>query len=252
MKFVFLFAAIFSISAHAALPQVLKIGSEGAYKPFNYLNQKGELLGFDIDIARALCDEMKKKCEFVTQDWDGIIPGLMMKKYDMIVASMSITDERKQKVDFTDPYYNSPAKFVVKKDSKIEISKAGLKGKSVGVQRSTIHVNYMKDEYKNIVNLKEYETQDQANLDLAAGRLDAILADSPLMFTWMQEHGGGKFEFRGPDLTDRKWFGDGAGIALRKEDKELTAALNKALASIKKNGVYDKIQKKYFDFSIKN
>ncbi len=250
-KFLVLIVALFSLQAKAALPPVIKIGTEGAYKPFNYLDQKGQLLGFDIDITRALCQEMKAKCEFITQDWDGIIPGLVLKKYDMIVASMSITDERKEKVDFSDPYYSTPAKFMVKKGSKIEINVNGLKGKTVGEQRGTIHANYLKDVYKAVVKLKAYETQEMANMDLQSGRLDAILADSATLYTWMKEQGKDKFEFIGPDLKDPKWFGIGAGIALRKGDKELATALNKALATIKKNGVYDKIAKQYFPFNIK-
>lgn len=252
MKFLALvFVALLSHTSFAALPQVIKIGTEGAYKPFNYLDQKGQLLGFDIDITRALCQEMKAKCEFVTQDWDGIIPGLMLKKYDMIVASMSITDERKAKVDFSDPYYTTPAKFMVKKGVKLDISKEGLKGKTIGVQRSTIHATYLKSEYKDIVKLKEYDTQENANMDLQSGRVDAILADSAVLYLWMQEQGKGQYEFIGPDLKDPKWFGVGAGIALRKGDTELASALNKALAKIKKNGVYDKIAKSYFPFNIK-
>jgi arginine/ornithine transport system substrate-binding protein len=246
-----LFLVLFSHASMAALPEVIKIGTEGAYKPFNYLDQKGQLLGFDIDIARALCQEMKAKCEFITQDWDGIIPGLMLKKYDMIVASMSITDERKAKVDFSDPYYTTPAKFMAKKGVKLDVSKEGLKGKTIGVQRSTIHATYLKDVYKDIVKLKEYDTQENANMDLQSGRVDAILADSAVLYLWMKEQGNGQFEFTGPDLKDPKWFGVGAGIALRKGDKELATALNKALSTIKKNGVYDKIAKSYFPFNIK-
>jgi len=236
--------------ASAALPKI-RIGTEGAYKPFNYINQKGQLLGFDVDIARALCKEMKRECEFVTQDWDGMIPALMMKKFDAIVASMSITEKRKKKVDFTDRYYSTPAKFVVPKDSKLEISKVGLKGKIIGVQRSTVHATYLEGVYKGIVTVKQYDTQESANLDLNSGRVDAVLADSAVMYQWMKDHGQGRFKFVGPDLNDPKWFGIGAGIAVRKNQAELVASFNKALVVIKGNGTYDRIRKKYFPFDIK-
>src|SRR6187402_1911569 len=137
-------AAALALSLGAARAQeVLKIGTEGAYPPFNNLTADGKLVGFDIDIANALCDEMKVKCEFVTQDWDGIIPALQAGKFDAIIASMSITDERKQKVDFTHKYYNTPPAIAVPKDSPIkEATEAGLEGKTLGAQSSTTHSNY--------------------------------------------------------------------------------------------------------------
>jgi arginine/ornithine transport system substrate-binding protein len=248
MKYL-LIALLLSSTAHA-LPAKLKIGTEGAYKPFNYLDQDGKLHGFDIDITRALCKEAKVECEFVTQEWDGIIAGLIMKKYDAIAASMAVTEERKKKVDFANPYYSVPARFVVKKESPFEISKAGLQGKTIGVQRSTIHANFLKGEYKGIVKLKEYDTLENVNLDLKAGRIDGTLADSATMYEWLKTNGKA-FEYRGPDFDDPKWFGSGAAIAVRKGDKELILAFNKALEVILANGEYDRLQKKYFPFSIK-
>jgi lysine-arginine-ornithine-binding protein len=229
----------------------VRVATEGAYEPFNWVDKDGKLRGFDVDITNALCERMKVKCTIVAQDWDGIIPGLLAKKYDAIVASMSITDERKQKVDFTDRYYKTPARFVAKKGSGLKISKEGLKGKSVGVQRATIHANYLEDNYKDVVTIKQYDTQENANIDLANGRLDAILADSTaLLFGFLSKPEGKAFEFVGPDLTDRKWFGDGAGIAIRKEDKDLRDLFNKAIAEIRKDGTYKKINDKYFPFDV--
>jgi arginine/ornithine transport system substrate-binding protein len=229
----------------------VRVATEGAYEPFNWVDKEGKLRGFDVDIANALCERIKAKCTIVAQDWDGIIPGLLAKKYDAIVASMSITEERKQKVDFTNKYYQTPARFVVKKGSGVQITKDGLKGKTVGVQRATIHANYLEDNFKGVATIKQYDTQENTNIDLANGRLDAVLADSiVLLFGFLRKPEGKDFEFVGPELTDRKWFGDGAGIALRKEDKELRELLNRALADLRKDGTYKRINDKYFPFDI--
>ncbi len=230
--------------------KTIRIGTEGAYPPFNYKDSAGNLKGFDVDIAQALCDKLKVKCVFVAQDWDGIIPGLLAKKYDAIVASMSITAERKKKVDFTDKYYSSPATFVAPKNSPVsDISPEAMKGKTIGAQASTIHSNYLEDNYKGS-RLKFYKTQDEVNADLAAGRLDAQLADKLVLFEWLKTKDGQCCKFVGPAIKDPRWFGEGAGIAVRKEDTDLKAMLNKALKEILADGTYEKINKKYFPFSI--
>jgi arginine/ornithine transport system substrate-binding protein len=229
----------------------VKIATEGAYPPFNFVDTGGKLQGFDVDIANALCEKMQAKCEVVAQAWDGIIPGLLEKKYDAIVASMSITEERKQKVDFTGKYYQTPAKFVAKKGAGLDISKDGLKGKTIGVQVSTIHENFVRDNFGDVATIKTYDTQENANLDLAAGRLDAILADSVALDEGFLKTDAGKdFEFVGPDFTDKKWFGEGAGIAVRKDDPQLRDALNAAIDAIRQDGTYKKLNDKYFKFDI--
>lgn len=229
----------------------LRIGTEGAYPPFNEVGPDGKLKGFDVDVAMALCAKIGAECELVQQDWDGIIPALLAKKYDAIVASMSITEERKKRVDFTNKYYQTPARFVRKKGSRIEITKDGIKGKKVGVQRATIHDNYLTDNYGDAVEIVRYGSQDEANLDMLAGRVDLLLADSiALLEGFLKTDKGKDFEFVGPELRDKRWFGEGAGIAVRKEDTDLKEALNKAIAAIRADGTYDKIAKKYFDFDI--
>lgn len=239
-----------SASAAGAKP-ILRIGTEGAYPPFNYVDKDGKVKGFDIDIAKALCKESGMECQFVLQDWDGLIPGLIAKKFDAIVASMSITDERKQKVDFTHKYYQTPARFIARKGSGIVISKAGLKGKTVGVQRATIHENFVRDMFGDTVNIKAYATQDEANMDLVAGRLDLVIADATVLLTGFLNTPAGKdFEFVGPGYTDPKWFGEGVGIAIRKGDNTLRQKLNKAIDDIRANGVYQKINAKYFNFDV--
>jgi len=226
----------------------VRIGTEGAYPPFNSFDSDKNLIGFDIDIAKALCDHMKVKCTFVAQDWDGIIPALLAKKYDAIIASMSITAERMKKVGFTNKYYNTPARFITCGKTMSDASPAGLKGKTIGAQSSTTHSTYLEDVYKDS-KIKLYGTQDEANLDLKNGRLDAVLADSIVLLEWTKGAGKG-CKFFGPDIKNVKYFGKGAGIAVRKEDGDLKAMFNKALAAIIKDGTYEKINQKYFPFSI--
>ncbi|NIA72220.1 ABC transporter substrate-binding protein [Pelagibius litoralis] len=243
--------AMGAVQADAKDWKKVRIGVEGAYPPFSEVTPDGKLIGFDIDIANALCDQMKVECELVTQDWDGIIPSLQARKYDAIIASMSITPERKEKVDFTNKYYQTPAKFVRKQGSGIEITKESLKGKAVGVQRATIHDNFVTEVYGEAVEVKRYGTQDEAYLDMVAGRIDLLLADSiALEDGFLKTDSGKDYEFVGPDFTDPKYFGDGAGIALRKNEDELREMFNAAIDAIRANGTYKSIQDKYFDFNV--
>lgn len=248
---ILLAAAALAIGAGAAQAEMKKvrIGTEGAYPPFNSVDTAGKLVGFDIEIGEALCAKMKVECTFVAQDWDGIIPALLAKKYDVILASMSITDERKEKVAFTIPYYLTPGNFIAPKDTKItEISPAALKGKTIGAQSSTTGATYLEDKYKDS-EIKLYPTQDEANADLAAGRLDAVLADKFVLYEWLEKSTDGKCcKFVGPDLKDVN--PQGTGIAVRKEDNELREALNKAIQEINADGTFAKINAKYFPFPI--
>ncbi|MDE0254711.1 MAG: transporter substrate-binding domain-containing protein, partial [Rhodospirillaceae bacterium] len=163
------------LSAPAAARDI-RIATEGAYPPFNSKNAKGELVGFDVDLARAICAHMKAKCTLVAQDWDGIIPGLLAKKYDLIVASMSITEERKKKVAFSTPYYSNYLQFVAKKGSGFKPTADGIKGKTLGAQRATVSSQYLEDNYRKVAKIKVYDKQTAAWLDLKAGRVDAILS----------------------------------------------------------------------------
>ena len=229
----------------------VRIGTEGAYPPFNLIDKNGELQGFDVDIAKALCKAAGVECTFVVQDWDGMIPGLMAKKYDAIIASMAITEERMKKVAFTKKYYMTPAKFVAKKGAGFDISAEGLKGKSVGVQRATTHENFIRDNFGSSVTIKTYATQDEANMDLVSGRVDLVIADSVVLQEGFLDTDAGKgYEFTGPGFTDAKWYGEGIGIAIRKGDKELVALFNDAIQKIRASGVYKTINDKYFDFDV--
>jgi polar amino acid transport system substrate-binding protein len=224
----------------------IRIGIEAAYPPFNGYNSNNELVGFDVDIAQALCAQMKADCSLIAQDWDGIIPALLAGKYDAIVSSMSITDERKQVVDFTDRYYTNSLTFVAPKNSEIsDVSPAGMAGKTLGAQSSTVSASYLEEEYKDST-IKLYPTQDDAYLDLASGRLDAVLADVGPTNLWLDTDGGSCCAFLGEAVVKD----DQIGIAIRKEDGDLKQKLNEALAAILADGTYDKISAKYFPFSI--
>lgn len=236
------------VSAHEA--KTVRIGTEGAYPPFNSIDPNGKLVGFDVDIANALCKAAHFKCEFVVQDWDGIIPGLLAKKFDAIIASMSITEERKKKVDFTAKYYSTPAKFVARKGAGFTITPEGLKGKSVSVQRATTHENFIRDNFPGM-DVRVYATQDEANADLAVGRVDLVHADSVVLLGGFLNTDAGKdFEYVGPDYSVPQWHGDGAGIAVRQGEDDLREAFNAAIKQIRSDGTYKKINTKYFDFDV--
>jgi lysine-arginine-ornithine-binding protein len=244
-------AALLALSpAGAKLPDKITIGTEGAYPPFNYLDQDGTVKGFEIDLAKALCERMQVECEFVVQDWDGIIAGLVAKKYDAIIASLYITDERKEKIDFTQKYYQVPARFVVPKNSGIEISAEGLADKVVGTQRATSFERFMRDNFPE-VELRVYGTFDEAYLDLASGRLDTVMGDVvALSQGFLKKPDGAGFEFRGPEFTGAKWFGYGAGVAVRKGETELRDAFDKAIEEIRADGTYDKLSQAWFGFDV--
>ena len=231
--------------------KVVRFGIEGAYPPFSWTEPDGSLKGFDVDMANALCKQMQVKCKIVRQDWDGIIPSLLARKYDAIIAAMSITDERRKKVDFTHKYALIPNKFIAKKGSNIDFTKKGLKGVKIGVQRATTHDKYLSDNYGDSVDIVRYGSFDEAYLDLANGRIAAVLGDaSALEEGMLKKTGGDKYEFVGPTLTDPKWFGEGFGIAVRKRDKDLTEKLNNAIDAVRAKGVYKQISSKYFNYDV--
>ena len=228
----------------------LRVGVEGAYPPFSWKEADGSLKGFDIDVAHAICEKMGRECTLVEQDWDGMIPALLARKYDAIIASMSITAERKKRVDFTAKYYNTPAMFVIAEGAGLDITPAGLAGKAVGVQRGTTHQCFMEKIYPD-AELRLYATQEEVFLDLAAGRLDAQFSDSLQADEGFLKTDAGKgYGFAGGPQHDLECHGEGAGIAVRKGEGELLDALNAAIVAIREDGTYKAINDKYFDFDV--
>ncbi|KFX69355.1 amino acid ABC transporter [Pseudomonas taeanensis MS-3] len=238
-------AATLVLASSVAAADKLKIGTEGAYPPFNLIAADGQVGGFDVEIAQALCAKMHAECEVVTSDWDGIIPALNAKKFDFLVASMSITEERQQAVDFTAPYYTNKLQFIAPKGGDFKTDKASLKGKVIGAQRATIAGTWLEDNLDGVVDIKLYDTQENAYLDLTSGRLDGVLADTFVNWEWLKSDAGKPFEFKGEPVFDN----DKIGIAVRKDDP-LRDKLNIALKAVVADGTYKQINDKYFPFSI--
>jgi arginine/ornithine transport system substrate-binding protein len=243
-------AAFVALPARAADPAPLRVGVEGAYPPFSSVGPDGQIKGFDIDIAKALCERIKAQCTLVQLEFDGMIPALQSRKIDMIVASMSITPERLKVVDFSDKYYTSPNRLIAKAGSAIDGSAAAFKGRKVGVQRATTHDRYATAKFAG-ASIVRYAKQDEIYLDLAAGRIDATLVDAVAGSEGFLKTPAGKgFAFVGPDYDDPQFFGRGVGVAVRKSDVELRDRLNAAIRAIRADGRYKAIAGRYFDFDI--
>jgi len=257
--------AIFFSSAQA---DSIRIGTEGAYPPWNAKDESGKLIGFEVELANFLCIYMKVDCTIVEQDWDGMIPGLLMKKYDAIMAGMSITDERMKTINFSQGYADEVASLAVMKGSSLEgmdtpkginLSKGGsdvkkalktltaaLAGKTIGVQTATIHQNFLESGDVGTVKIRTYKTQDEVNLDLAAGRIDAALA-AAVAFTDYAEKSGKPVVLVGPTFSGGA-FGNGVGVGIRKGDTALLKRFNKAIDQARKSGKIRELAIKWFGF----
>jgi lysine-arginine-ornithine-binding protein len=249
MRAFFAAAAIAAIAAPAAAEN-LRICVEGAYPPFSQVDNNGQIVGFDIDIANALCAEMGAACEMVQTEWDAIIPALEEGKCDAIIASMSITPERKQRIDFSTRYQNTPAKFAAAEGVDWQDTPEGMAGRTVCVQRGTIHQDFMEARFPDAI-LVLYPTQDEVYLDLVAGRCDAIMADSVAIQTGFLETDAGKgFAFFGSSHSDPAYHGEGAGVAVRKTDTALRDRFSAAIDAIRASGVFQAINDRYFTFDV--
>lgn len=219
--------------------QTIRIATESSYKPLSYTDADGKLIGFEIDLIHALCDEMKAKCDISSQEWDGLIPGLQAKKFDAIIAGMSITPERLEKVDFTDPYLTNGLVLVAKKGDNISVD-SDFSTIPVGAQRATIAAQYIEETHPK-AKLNLYDTQENAYLDLASGRIRALFSDKVTAAYWLTSEEGKAFEQKGAEFKSD----DTMGIAVRKGDA-LAGKFNTALATLKQSGKYDEISAPYF------
>ncbi len=218
---------------------VIRIATETSFKPFSYLDTAGNPIGYEIDLANALCQEMKANCQIVPQEWDSLIPSLQADKSDAIMAGMSATAERALVVDFSEPYFNNTLVLVGKKG--VDVSITDLAGKTVGTQQATVSADYLaKNQPKAII--KSYDKQDNAYLDLTAGRIEFMLSDIVPISDWLKSDAGKDFEIKGQPIDIK----DHIAIAVRKGDP-LKDRFNTALAALKANGKYDEITNKYFD-----
>jgi octopine/nopaline transport system substrate-binding protein len=246
----------------------IKIGTEGAYPPWNSKDESGKLIGFEVELAYTLCRYIGQQCTIVEQDWDGMIPALIMRKFDAIMAGMSITAERQKAISFSQGYADEVASLAVMKGSSLEgldtpaginLTKpnsdakkalktltAALAGKTVCVQTATIHQNFLDSGDVGKVNVRTYKTQDEVNLDLAAGRCDAALA-AAVAFSDYAEKSGKPVVLTGPTFSGGA-FGNGVGVGIRKDDSELLNKFNKAIDQARKNGDISRIATKWFGF----
>jgi arginine transport system substrate-binding protein len=238
----------FFIISHGALANTVKTitwATEATYPPFEFIEASGQIKGYDIDIANALCAQIKAQCTFSNQPWDSLIPSLKLGKFDALIGAIAITDARKQQVDFTNPYYENAASFVAPIAQHLALTSASLKGKTIGVQGGTTFAQYVQAKYGDEVTVKGYPSLQEALLDLTAGRVDVVFGDQPVIQEWLKKNTR-QYAQLGKPIYDEKYFGIGNGIAVRKGKNDLLNALNQALVTIKKNGTYDKINQHYF------
>lgn len=238
-------------SAVASESRKVRVAVEGAFPPFNFLDSNEELQGFDVDLAKALCETGQLTCEFVIQEWTGMIPNLIAKRYDAIISSMSMSAERREKVAFTARYYNSPSILVKRKElTSFTGDPKDLLGLKLGVTASTAQEQYAKSVLSEIETVV-FDASPDLYRGLADGSVDVILEDKLAIYDWLANtRAGACCAFIGDDIISEEYFGDGAGIAVRLDDAELRQVFDQALQVIKTNGKYDEINAKYFPFSI--
>ena len=240
-----LLALLLTTAAHAQ--SVLRVGVEGNYPPFSQMAADGALSGFDIDIANAVCAELKMECKLVTQEFDGMIPALNARKFDAIVASLTITEERKKAVDFSDPYYDVPSRWIARAGTLTATTPAALRGKAIAVLRNSPRAKYVLDNYKDS-EIHQVGKETEVYLELTAGRADIGFGSSVVSSeAFLKKPEGQGFAAVGDPV---KLDVAGVGIAVRKADTALRDRINAALRAIRANGTYDRMQKKYFDFDI--
>ncbi|PKF49853.1 transporter substrate-binding domain-containing protein [Enterovibrio nigricans] len=242
-------AALGATAVQAKEWKDVRIAVDVPYEPFEYKAPDGTLTGFEVDLGNAVCENAKLNCSWVVQAWDGIIPGLKARKYDVIFSSMSVTPERAKQVLFSEPYYNTPSGYFAPKGTTINPSDASsLEGKRIGVQRGTIQDTHATDTFGKVAEVKRYTTGDDLVLDLQGGRLDIVLIDFPVGEASIL---GGKDGDTFTAVGENIQLGGGVGAAFRKRDKDLAGIFNESLAEVKANGTYDEIRKKYFAYDIK-
>ncbi|WP_178133496.1 transporter substrate-binding domain-containing protein [Vineibacter terrae] len=225
--------------------------TEGSFPPFNTLDAQGKPAGFEVDLANAICQRAKIECKVVAAKWDDIIPGLLDKRYDIAMASLLITAERRKHIAFSRRYYTTPAAFVTGKDAAVpDGAPILLRGKTVGTQRATTFADYLERMFRKTIRLRQFPSGEDARRELAAGKLDAVLGDKVSLWKWLGTAEGSCCAFFGQDIKDTRTLGEGVGAGFRKGDSKLREAFNKALAELIADGTYKKVADKYFPFPI--
>lgn len=244
-------ACVFAVGMSAAQAQPIRFAvAAEPYPPYTEKQPNGEWKGFEVDLIHKLCSEMKAECEIKEVAWDGIIPSLLAKKIDVIFSSMSVTEEREKQIAFSKAYYDSVIAIVGPKGASVKKYPDDLKGKTIGVQNSTVSASYLKTYYEKIADVKYYDTQDSANADLIAGRIDLMMADGTAMAAFIKTPDAKDLAYLGAVPYD-PIFGKGVGAGLRKDDTELKAKLDKAITALLASKYYDDLSQHYFDTSVK-
>jgi len=246
-----------AVVGSAAAQETLKAGTECTYFPFNFRDSDGVLKGYDVDVGNELAKRLNFKIEWVCQKWDGMLPSLLANKYDLILASLSITEERRQKIDFSVGYRISIGQFVGPKAKGYKLFKpdnspdvAAFKGVRVGLQRSTTYDNWIQAKVPDATVVR-YETVEQMYLELKAGRVDVIMTNPMKTYLeFLSKPDGAGYEVIGPQIDEEKYFGTGAGVGIRKGEEALLKRIDAALIAMKKDGTLDAFSKKYFPFAI--
>ncbi|ANE77142.1 arginine ABC transporter substrate-binding protein [Dickeya solani] len=241
MKKLFVAALLGGLSLSAGAAETIRFATEASYPPFESVDASNQIVGFDVDLANALCKQIQATCTFSNQAFDSLIPGLKFRRYDAVIAGMDITPERQQQVTFTQPYYENSALFIAQKGKLADI--AALNGKRVGVQNGTTHQKFLLDKHKDIT-VVPYDSYQNAVLDLKNGRLDAVFGDTAVVNEWLKQNTN--LASVGDKVTDKDYFGIGLGIAVRQNNDELVKKFNDALNKIKQDGTYQTIYKKWF------
>ncbi len=240
-KLIIAAVALAGLSGAAMAQETVRIGTEGAYAPWNYMNEDGKVDGFEIALGNEICKRAELNCEWVVNEWDTIIPNLVAGNYDVIMAGMSITDERKQTIDFSDNYYPpDPSRYAVRAGENVDLDK--MSGLKIGVQGATIQAAYADEHFSGDNTILSYETADQSIADLSAGNVDVVLADGGYLEPIVAASGGA-LEIAGPEVM----IGDGVGAGLRKDDTDLKAKFDKAIGDMKADGSLDAMITEWFE-----
>jgi len=228
----------------------ITVATEGAYPPFNYLDRKGIPAGFEMELAQEACQRIKAECEFAAFKWDDLIPGLIDKKFDVIMSSLEVTSERRKRLGMSRRYYLSPGAFIAAKGAPFDGPPSLLRNKRIGVQRDSTHADWADKSFRRSAQLKRYNTLGEALAALASDEVDAVFGDKTQLWLWSQKPEGKCCELVGQDIKDNQTLGIGVAAGLRKEDAKLRDAINKAFGEMMADGTYKKINEKYFPFPL--
>ncbi|MDR5865426.1 transporter substrate-binding domain-containing protein [Halomonas koreensis] len=245
-------ASLFATSVQAEDP--IRLAVDVPYEPFEYKLPDGTLTGFEVELGNAVCAYLERECTWVEQPWDGMIPALQARKFDAIMSSMAITEERARQVLFSEPYYTTPSAWITAKGEDIDISdRESLEGLSVGVQRATLQDNYVTDLYGDVLDVRRYGSADDVIADMRTGRLDLTFMDYPIAEAMIDiDTPESEFQRISDFIKEpEKYFGQGVGVAFRQRDRELAEQFNEALQALKTNGTYDEIMARYFSYDVK-